>query len=212
MGRPRIIAESADDDLRALLVWVYAQLDQSGVTYEQLAEGLSYDRSWVSRSLSGRRLPPWSLVQAVAVRCSSSQTEGRRLWDAANTARLEKKEKAAEGYPPDVLVGYPEFRNALDGLIKKRGLSHRELVRRDVSGRLRRSTIGAALRGERSMSYELLDALVTACGLRSQPSAAWKSAWSQCAEPFRDAMERRRRELAYLRLRGAAPIRRTGRW
>jgi hypothetical protein len=83
-----------DEALGALIIWVHAQLDEAGVTYTQLARDMAYDRSWVSRSLSGRRLPPWPLVSAAAAACGASPSEAREFWHAAVDARCERDQEA----------------------------------------------------------------------------------------------------------------------
>jgi hypothetical protein len=201
MGRSRAPIAPEETALAALISWVHARLDDTETTYTQLARDMAYDRSWVSRSLSGRRLPPWPLVYAVAARSGMSPDEARRLWDAAATAGQQRHAQAAQGYPPAVLHSYGELRDALGQLVAARVSSQRELVRRDASGQLTRSTIGAVLRRKRSLSREVLHSTVTACGLDEPAIAAWLAAWDLHGQPFRDAMELRRQQIACNRLR-----------
>jgi hypothetical protein len=58
MGRPKVLVASNDAALGSLIRWVHARLDETHTTYDQIADGISYSRSWVSRTLCGRRLPP----------------------------------------------------------------------------------------------------------------------------------------------------------
>jgi hypothetical protein len=90
--------------------------------------------------------------------------------------------------------------DALGDLISRRVGSHREPARRDTSGRLTRSTIGAILRYERSLSYDVLDQVLIACGVSGMDREAWMDAWERYGVPRRDAMEELRRAIAYGRL------------
>lgn len=200
MGRSRVRIVSDDAALGALIIWIHARLDEAGVTYTQLAHGMAYDRSWVSRALSGRRLPPWPLVSAAAAACGTSPSEARELWHAAIEARRERDTQAAQGYPPADLGTYSALCDALGQLVATRVSSQRELVRRDASGQLTRSTIGAVLRRERSLSRDVLHRTVTACGLDEPAVDAWLAAWDRYGKPFREAMEQRRQAIACTRL------------
>ncbi|WP_459802068.1 helix-turn-helix domain-containing protein [Herbidospora sp. RD11066] len=53
-------------------------MDESGVTYTQLARVPAYDRSWISRSLDGQRVPNWPVVEAVATYCGASVAKADR--------------------------------------------------------------------------------------------------------------------------------------
>ena len=85
-------------------------------------------------------------------------------------------------------------------LISRRVGSHRELVRRGTSGRLTRSTIGAILRHERSLSYDVLDQVLVICGVSGVDRQAWMDAWERYGKLRRDAMDFQRRAIAYGRL------------
>jgi transcriptional regulator with XRE-family HTH domain len=202
MGRPRVLAPCRDAAMGALVRWVHARLGEAGVTYGQVAAEVAYSRSWVSRSLSGRRLPPWDLVEAVASRCGASLAEARRLWAAAEAAdRSRRSRMVAPGAPPDGITSYDGLLDALAGLIAGRAGSHRELVRRDGSGQLTRQTVGAVLRRERTLSCEVLTRILAACEVGDDDRAAWLREWDRWGRPLRDAMEVRRRAIARARLR-----------
>jgi transcriptional regulator with XRE-family HTH domain len=201
MGRPRMLIASGDAALGSLIRWVHDRLDEAGITYEQVAGDVTYSRSWVSRALCGRRLPPWQVIEAIAVRCRASTDEARRLWEAARAAqsrRETRRRKAA--YPPSGIDSWQSMYDALGDLISRRVGSHRELARRDTSGRLTRSTIGAILRHERSLSYDVLDQVLITCGVSGMEREAWMDAWKRYGEPRRDEMDELRRAIAYSRL------------
>lgn len=207
MGRRRSTVAPCDGALRTLVTWIHERLDERTLSYAQLAREIRYDRSWISRTLSGRRLPPWSLIEHIARRCGADVETARNLWMEANAARRRRLARQSDGYPPADLADYPQFCQALRDLLDRRGISQREVVRRDETGLLTRSTVGAILRVQRSAPRDVTNAIVRACGVQDAAADSWAAAWERLAWPYRRAMEQRRREIAYGRLRA-----RTYRW
>ena len=106
VGRPRLLAASGDAALTSLTKWVHTHLDAADASYGQIAHDVYLSRSSVSRALCGRRLPAWELVEAVAVRCRASQSEARRLWDAADAAQRRREAHCSRNsHGADRLVG-----------------------------------------------------------------------------------------------------------
>lgn len=205
MGRPRVLVASNDAALGSLIRWVHACLDETGTTYEQVAGDVAYSRSWVSRALCGRRLPPWQLVETIARRCGASSREARKLWEAAEAAQRRRQPRRIATNPPSDVGSWEEMYDALGDLITSKVGSHRELVRQDKSGRLTRSTIGAILRHDRSLSQDVLIRVLTVCELSEKEREVWMHAWERYGRPRRDFMEEVRRAIAYSRLRPDTP-------
>jgi hypothetical protein len=196
-----MLIASGDAALGSLTRWVHDHLDEAGATYEQIAGDVAYSRSWVSRALCGRRLPPWQVIEATAVRCRASTDEARRLWEAARAAQSRRETRRRKvTYPPSDIDSWQSMYDALGDLISRRVGSHRELARRDTSGRLTRSMIGAILRYERSLSYDVLDQVLITCEVSGIEREAWMDAWERHGGPRRDAMDELRRAIAYSRL------------
>lgn len=199
MGRRRRSVAPCDDALRALLAWVRTRLDDQELSYAQLAREIPCDRSRISRALSGQRIPPWPLIERIATRCGACGETARELWAAADAIRPNYL-RETEGHPPPDLDNYPELVSALRDLMDRRGISQRELVRRDKTGWLRRSTVGAVLRMERSAGPDVTIAIVRACGVSDAAVDHWAAAWDQLGRPNRQAMDRQRRQIAYISL------------
>jgi hypothetical protein len=199
MGRPRVLIASNDAALRSLIRWVHARLDETDTTYQQVADDVSYSRSWVSRALCGRRLPPWQLIETIARRCEASPREARKLWEAAEAAQLRRHVRRIGTPPPPDIASWPDMYDALGHLITSKVGSHRELVRKDESGQLTRSTIGAILRYERSLSRDVLIRVLTVCEFSDKEREAWMDAWERYGRPRREAMDDLRRAIAYSR-------------
>ena len=208
MGRPRVLVASNDATLGSLIRWVHARLDEADTTYEQVAGDISYSRSWVSRALCGRRLPPWQLIETIAGRCGASPREARKLWEAAEAAQLRRQVRRIGTSPPSDIASWLDMYDALGDLITSKVGSHRELVRKDERGQLTRSTIGAILRHERSLSRDVLIRVLTVCELSDKEREAWMDAWERYSRPRREAMEDLRRAIAYSRLHpdASAPL------
>jgi hypothetical protein len=100
------------------------------------------------------------------------------------------------GQPPDDLARYPDLVHALRDLLRRCRLSQRDVVRRDLTGVLRRSTVGAVLRGERPARRDVVIAIVRACGLGETVVAAWEAAWLRLGQPYLEARREEWRENA----------------
>ena len=96
----------------------------------------------------------------------------------------EIRQRKATSPPPDI-DSWRSMYDALGDLIARRVGSHRDLARTDTTGRLTRSTIGAVLRYERSLSYDVLDQVLVACGVAGEERDAWMNAWEQYGKPRR---------------------------
>jgi hypothetical protein len=200
VGRPRVVVASGDSALTTLVRWVHARLDGAAVTYEEIARGAYCSGSLVSRSLCGRQLPPWELVETVAIRCAAPMPDARRLWEAADASQRRRQARIPARTPASRADSWQSLYDALGDLIIATAGSQRELVRRDTSGLLSRSTLGAILRHDRSLSREVLAQILAACEVGDAERAGWMAAWERWGEPRRMAMDVRRRDIARRRL------------
>lgn len=178
-----------------------AQLAARGMTQAHLASRLWCDRSRVSRALSGREMPSRDLVERISEHLGADVDATRRRWQEVDRIRRQiRGERAEGGWPPEDLGSYADLLRALAGLVRERGLSQRELIRRDRSCTLRRSTVGAVLRGQRSASRDVVSAMVRACGVDDPEClAAWDEAWQRLGRPHRQ--EQHDRQVAGYRQR-----------
>ena len=149
--------------LRALVGPLRYQMEEQGLSQARLGIRLGCDRSRVSRALSGREVPPLHLIEQIAEAVGADVAQSRRRWIHADAIRWKARACEAGGGPPDGLYAYADFLGALRDLMRGRGVTQRELIRRDH--RLRRSTVGAVLRGERAATRGMVIAIVRACGV-----------------------------------------------
>lgn len=140
--------------LRALVRPLRHRMSQLGWSQEQLGARLGCDRSRVSRALSGREVPPQHLIEQIAKAIGADADRAIRRWEHADqlrrNARRPPPDPAASatplaGGPPAGLQTYADLLRGLRDLMHECRVSQRELCRRDH--RLRRSTVGAVLRG-----------------------------------------------------------------
>jgi hypothetical protein len=172
--------------LHELRTPLHEQMDTKRVSQGRLSRQVLCDRSRISRALSGREVPSRELVERIAGQLGADVNETRRRWQEVDRIRRQARDERADGVPPEDLGNYTDLLRALGDLIKRSGLSQRELVLRDRSRTLRRSTVGAVLRGQRSASRDVVNAIVRACGVDDPVcQAAWDDAWQRLGRPHR---------------------------
>ena len=184
-----------DRALWALVAPLRAARTAQGLTQGQLGDRLGCDRSRVSRALSGRTLPSRERAVELARVLGVDEAEtGRRWEEAAARVRDARACRGAGGAPPPGHASHMDVMDALRDLLRELGVSQRELERRDPG--LRRSTVGAVLRGERSARLDLVIAIVRACGLPEEAVSDWESIWARhCLPDLRQRYERKERWL-----------------
>jgi plasmid maintenance system antidote protein VapI len=192
------------------------RMAERGISQEQVAMKIRRHRSRISRALSGTELPPRDLITDIARVLGVDEYAVDADWKRADALRKQAQLCRAGGGPPDDLCDYQDLRRALRNLLAERRVSQRELIRRDPTGTLRRSTVGAVLRGDRSADSDMAVAIVRACGVAEEAMASWRRAWERFGEPYRlacyesqleglkrkrfaDAMSRWRRERSHRR-------------
>ena len=180
-----------------------------------LARRLQRDRSRISHALapSGEELPPRRLIQSIAsVLDARAEEKGlslrpltgltMRRWDRAEQIRSSAEErerqerrrrataKRIEGAPPASMETYQDLLDALNALVTARFGSQRAMCR---AWRLGRPAVSAALGDRRSLSADLMNKILRACGVRGTDQQAWQDAWRRLAEPRQQAALERQR-------------------
>lgn len=188
--------------VQGMVEMLRARMRERGLSQGQVALAVRCHPSRVSRALSGQSVPPRHLIEQIAHHLGVDVPEVMRQWADADAIRREGDVCRADGGPPDSLTSYSGLLAALRDLLAARGLSHRSLVGRDQSGLLRRSTVGAVLRDERSLRLDVVMAIVRACGVSAGAADAWGAAWQDLGQPHREARLQHSAE-AYSRIRRA---------
>ena len=194
-----------------------------GWTHSALAERLRRDRSRISRALSssGEELPPrrliWSIADVLDARAAEqglsipplTAVTMRRWYEASRfRSSAEKRErqerrraaaKRIEGAPPASMETHQDLLRALNALVTARFGSQRAMCR---AWRLGRPAVSAALGDRRSLSVDLMDAILRACGVRGTDHQAWQDAWRRLAGPRQQAALERQRAGYDLAKRG----------
>lgn len=186
-------------ELWALVTPLRDAMSARRLAQKQLARVAGVDRSTVSRWLSGRTLPPLESLLLMAAHLDVDAVTLRSRWDLAaevmRDSHVRRDALLAGGAPPARLVTHEDLMRALCRLLRARGISERELERRDPQ--LRRSTVGAVLRGDRGARLEMVTAIVRVCGVHGEAARAWVDAWARLSQP--DLLQRRARGEAYAR-------------
>lgn len=186
--------------VQSMVETLRTRLQERGLTQGQVALRINCHPSTVSRALSGGSIPPRDMTRRIA---DLLEVDVSALMAEADMIRRHGRTSRADGFPPDGLASYTDLLAALRDLLAARDLSHRELVQRDRSEVLRRSTVGAVLRGERSGRQDIVLAIVRACGVSTAATEAWDAAWREVGQPVREARLLRSAET-YSRLRRAS--------
>jgi transcriptional regulator with XRE-family HTH domain len=185
-----------DPELWSLVGPVRALMTARGLSRAQLAIRIGCDRSRVSRALSARDLPPRHLIIEIARSLGMDAAPAEQQWVRCKLRRRDAHARdtavaAGGGPPPDIRTRY-DLLGALRDLMATRGISQRELARRHYW--LRRSTVGAALRGDIAIREDLVWTIVRACGVTQDAQAAWRDAWRRVGRPHQQQQHRRRRD------------------
>jgi transcriptional regulator with XRE-family HTH domain len=191
MPRRRPLPPECAQALADLVGPLRARMREQGLSQAQIAIRLGRDRSRVSRALSAGEVPPRQLIDDIARLVGADPTETSGRWARADALRHKARALAAGGGPPAGLTSYPDLLGALRELLRARGISQRDLAQR---AGLPRSTIGAALRGERSAQHHVVVAIVRACGVTTDAEHAWSATWWRLGSPHQQERRRNRYE------------------
>jgi hypothetical protein len=182
-------------ELWALVMLLPDAMTEQRRAQKQLARPAGVDRSTVSRWLSGRMLPPLAPLLRIGADLGTDVVAVEHQWQLAAGAMrdtlVRQEAYLAGGAPPARLVSHSDLMRVL----RARRISQRELERRNPL--LRRSTVGAMLRGERGASLDVVTAITRACGVQGEVVSAWADAWVRLSQP--DMEQRRARADAYAR-------------
>ncbi|MEV0275217.1 helix-turn-helix transcriptional regulator [Streptomyces sp. NPDC050610] len=185
---------------RRLAELILGQMGHRRISRGAMARRVGYDRSVISRALSGRSQPTWPVLIAMIGALDGARIGPRQLWHEQAqdlwrevddfTRRIHRARAAArwEGGPPGGLHEHADLLVALAALLQKRSVSRREVARHSGWSP---SAVSAALRGDRGLPQELMIAIVRACGEDEQAVNLWLERWVALTAP--ELRERRRR-------------------
>ncbi|MFJ1748333.1 helix-turn-helix domain-containing protein [Streptomyces sp. NPDC088116] len=145
----------------------------SNKTLRALSEAAAVDPSYVSRVLSGERLPSWKVTRNLVLACDGDPDELHPLWNAARGYRI---------------IQPTSLHAALRGLHLAAALPEPDLIRARAHDSLSVEDITGMLNGSRLPDWNRVDHLVGA--LHGQPEAIrplWEAAKSAAQEAVSDA-------------------------
>ncbi|MDX8144094.1 helix-turn-helix transcriptional regulator [Lentzea sp. BCCO 10_0061] len=175
-------------------MWLGDARKATGLTNARLGARIGYHGTAVSRACNGKTVPSWALASAIVVACRADVGLARRLWEAADKQQRMHRNLRVRREPSGQISTFDDLSDALREMWLDTGLSQRAIVDAAESGWLRRSNLGAVLRGERRPRRGMTEALVRACGGNEQSVDMWAQAWDRLNEV--EAERRRARAFA----------------
>ncbi|MFK8909428.1 helix-turn-helix domain-containing protein [Streptomyces sp. YS-3] len=134
-------------------------LRRSGLSMQEAAQGTGLSRSYVSKIVSGDRVPTWPAAQALAEAVGANAGDMRPLWEAA--------QGLARAPRPSLDEAVARLGSALRGMYLAAGCPPYEQVSRLSGEVVPPAVVEGALRGEVVPCWETTSALLTA--LNAQP-------------------------------------------
>jgi transcriptional regulator with XRE-family HTH domain len=95
-----------DTELWSLVKPMRVEMRERGLSVAKLARDLGYDRSWVSRALSARQLPPQDLIMQIARHLDVDMAAAERRWRRNNARHHNARARNPGGGPPPGLRTY----------------------------------------------------------------------------------------------------------
>jgi transcriptional regulator with XRE-family HTH domain len=142
-------------------------------TISALAREIGVSPSYISRLLSGDRLPSWPVTCRLVESCGGDPVELRAMWESARGIRVPEQTPAEAA---------PVFEAALRGLYLAAGQPAPERLRALTRGALSAETIRDLLEGRRLADWDVVGRLVTV--LQGQP-ADLRPLWDAAASSHR---------------------------
>ncbi|WP_331748911.1 DNA sulfur modification protein DndB [Streptomyces chartreusis] len=186
MGRPEgQISPTAGPELAALAVWLRAQRQRAGLTYQQMAQRTGYAHSTLSRAAGGSRIPRLRVAEAYARACRADLAEVRRLWRRARQSCVQAFPGGMPiaGVRPEYVSDFAGLHAAMITLRRSIGVpSLRELTRRaGEHGELPHSTLHRVVSQQAIPSRRHVVAFVKACGVSGTAVQEWTAAWDRAS-------------------------------
>lgn len=146
--------------------------------YKDLAERSGYSVSTLRRV--NRRMPTKKAVKAFAEAVGADEAEALRLLDrarsAAKAAQLAAVRAGRKPYKPGRITKLRGLSAAMERVRAEAGSPSLRALESKSGGALDRRRLSKALKGERLLSAEELEAFLTACHARDQVAAALREA------------------------------------
>ncbi|WP_197048649.1 helix-turn-helix domain-containing protein [Streptosporangium roseum] len=191
--------------VRALVQPLAQRLEERGHTHTSIAEITQYSRTTVSRVLSGRVVPSSGAVTAIASALGYDVQQTLRRWEKVEAIRQKQRcalraQRNTSVSPADI-TSYSGLLEGLRQLMRRNGLSQNRLSTMEPS--LKRSTLGAVLRGDRSLRRDTVIVIMRACQVSDlREVSGWLAAWERLGQP--DMLRRQENRLRGYRRRRKA--------
>ncbi|MFJ4036236.1 hypothetical protein [Streptomyces griseoluteus] len=136
-------------------------------------------KSSLQRATQGFEMPSRQVFEAFVRGCASDPKIAEGEWQRAKMMHhLFLGQRVSSLHPGDV-TNHSELRQALEGLVKRQGLTLRQIEKlaERRNAKLRRSTLSDSLSGRQNFSLASVQELVRSCGEEENLVQAWGDAW-----------------------------------
>ncbi|MFI9775747.1 hypothetical protein ACIHCV_13655 [Streptomyces sp. NPDC051956] len=161
--------------------WLLLEKQRSGLSFSELADLTFTSKSSLHRATQGFELPRREVFEAFVRGCNSDPITAKREWRQATYWHAIRIDKNLNQIGPESVTNHIELRQALDRLMKIRGVSLREAEKlaSQRNAKLRRSTLGDSLAGRQNFSRASVAELARSCGELEDSVETWDEAWQR---------------------------------
>lgn len=160
--------------------WLIREKYRAGLSFGELAALTFISKSSLHRATQGFEMPSRQVFEAFVRGCGSDLKTADEEWRKAESVNSLFGFTTVSIHPDDVTT-HNELRRALGRLMKRKGLTLRQIEKmaEQRSVKLRRSTLGDALSGRQNFSRSSTSKLARTCGETESSVQAWDEAWDR---------------------------------
>lgn len=179
--------EPATPHQTALALEFKRLFETSGLSLRKIADLVGYSHGSLSKSASGKTMPPEDISVIIAERLDGNVAEMTRLWAAANAEK-----RALGGDPAEVTEteGREQLRvvaTALQAECRRRKLTVRDIAKKSGYSK---STVNDLFHGVRyAPESPVLTDVLQSIGMTSAEQRTWSNRFSRAAEAIRSAQK-----------------------
>ncbi|GGS45302.1 helix-turn-helix domain-containing protein [Streptomyces violaceus] len=182
MGRSEKPIAATGKARHALALWLRAQRESAGLTYERLAARTIFSPDTLRRAASGQQIPKLTVLKAFTEACGADPQVAEGLWRAARRERGGRYVEFHVAYTTD----FSDLHDAMVSLYRQAGSpSYSELDRQaGGNGRLPKSTLSRFFSKKATPGRDFTLAFAEACGIRGEKLRLWDTAWQRAAGKY----------------------------
>ncbi|MFH9988170.1 helix-turn-helix domain-containing protein [Streptomyces luteogriseus] len=193
MGRKPKELPGEDSPLVGLANWLREQRERSGLTYTELAERLDYNKSTLSRAVSGTELPSLAVVERFTMACGGDLKTARRLhWQCLREFRVKRMLQEEAPIHRDKVITPTDLWSALVGTYALSGLSYRSAEEKAkrlheqgiLAQPIGRSSFHNFVKRSTPLTRTIMLAVIAVSDVPQSEWPLWESAWRNARLEF----------------------------